>query len=661
MRPILVLLVFAPTLLAAPPEVAVCQPVEREITDFVETTGRTEASTTVQVRSRVTGVLDKVMFKEGAEVKKGDILFQLDDRVQRGELAKVEAEVARADARLQLAESKYQRAKALANAKAIDKEELENLAAAAQEAKAATLAARAGIELARLNVEYTRIIAPISGRIGRSAVDAGNVVRGDVDGPLATLVVLDPIHVSFHIDERSLLRLRKLIRDQNDAKVVVGLRLADEKGIPRQAAIDFIDSSIDPESATMRIRITLPNPKGELFQGQSVRARIPTSLPRKALLVPVSAVRDAPSGHIMVVAHKSVVKRPVKYGQIIEEMVVIEEGLKPDDWVIINPRGHHVGEEVTPQRDKPPAEQPKPKEPLVRISAPRPLAEFPAVGPALVITANYPGADSGTLGETVAAPIEAQLDGLDGVLHRVVACTDQGEMRLTIMLKKGTDFNKALSEAQKRVALAEPTLPDVVRREGVKLKKQPIHLLAVAVSSPDNQYDRKYLAEYSDKRIRDELARVSGVAAVSLYGDVAPTTRLRVMIDPDRVMAFGIKTADISNAIRDQNLSATAVTGRVPIIAVSGDVTDPEQLQNVVVKSGKEGQAIRLKDLARVDVVAGWGTATNLDGKACVLLLVSRSADADARVTAKAVRAQLAELAKAFPVGVTFKVLDEEP
>ena len=661
MRPILVLLVFAPTLLAVPPEVAVCQPVEREITDFVETTGRTEASTTVQVRSRVTGVLDKVMFKEGAEVKKGDILFQLDDRVQRGELAKVEAEVARADARLQLAESKYQRAKALANAKAIDKEELENLAAAAQEAKAATLAARAGIELARLNVEYTRIIAPISGRIGRSAVDAGNVVRGDVDGPLATLVVLDPIHVSFHIDERSLLRLRKLIRDQNDAKVVVGLRLADEKGFPRQAAIDFVDSRIDPDYAVARIRIMLQNPKGELLQGQTVRARIPTGPPRKAQLIPLSVLNTGYEDVVLVVTEKNLVsRRKIRHAQVIDEMVEITEGLKPDEWVIINPRPHHAGEEVKPKREKPSADRPKPQEPPVGTAAPRPLTEFPAAGPVLVITANYPGADSGTVGETVAAPIEAQLDGLDGVLHRVVACTDQGEMRLTIMLKKGTDLNKALAEAQKRVALAEPTVPDIVRREGVKLKKQPVHLLAVAIQSPDDTFDRKYLAAYADKRIRDELARVSGVAAVSLYGDVTPMTQLRVMIDPDRLAVFGLKTADISNAIRDQNLTATAATGRVPTIAVSGPIDDPEQLQNVVVKSTKDGQAIHLKDVARVEVVSGWGTATSLDGKACVLLLVSRSVDADARDTARAVRAQLAELAKSFPVGVTFKVLDDE-
>jgi len=663
MRPILVLLAFAPALLAAPPEVAVCQPVEREITDFVETTGRTEASTTVQVRARVTGVLDKVMFKEGSEVKKGEILFQLDDRVQRGELAKAEAETARADARLQLAEAQYQRAKALANAKAMDKEELEKLAAAVQEGKATTLAARAGIELARLNLEYTRIIAPISGRIGRSAVDAGNVVRGDAekDGVLATIVVLDPIHVSFYIGERDLLRLRKLIRDQNDAKVVVGMRLADEKGFPRQAAIDFVDSRIDPDYAVARIRIMLQNPKGELLQGQTVRARIPTGPPRKAQLIPLSVLNTGYEDVVLVVTEKNLVsRRKIRHAQVIDEMVEITEGLKPDEWVIINPRPHHAGEEVKPKREKPSADRPKPQEPPVGTAAPRPLTEFPAAGPALVITANYPGADSGTVGETVAAPIEAQLDGLDGVLHRVVACTDQGEMRLTIMLKKGTDLNKALAEAQKRVALAEPTVPDIVRREGVKLKKQPVHLLAVAIQSPDDTFDRKYLAAYADKRIRDELARVSGVAAVSLYGDVTPTTQLRVMIDPDRLAVFGLKTADISNAIRDQNLTATAATGRVPTIAVSGPIDDPEQLQNVVVKSTKDGQAIHLKDVARVEVVSGWGTATSLDGKACVLLLVSRAVDADARDTTRAVRAQLAELAKAVPVGIMFKILDDE-
>src|SRR5262245_44539009 len=225
MRSAILVLAFTPALIAAPPEVVVCQTVEREVTDFAEFTGRVEPSTSVDVRSMITGYLDKVLFKEGAEVKKGDLLFQLDDKLQRAELAKAEAEATRAEARLKLAEADHQRIAKLLGAKAVTPEELDKSAAALAEAKAAIMLARATIEMAKHNLESTRIVARISGRIGRSRLDPGNIVRADADkdGPLATIIVVDPVHVAFDVDERTLLRVLRLTREREGAKLPVAI------------------------------------------------------------------------------------------------------------------------------------------------------------------------------------------------------------------------------------------------------------------------------------------------------------------------------------------------------------------------------------------------------------------------------------------------------
>jgi RND family efflux transporter MFP subunit len=667
MRPAVLFLAFTPGLVAAPPEVAVCRPVEREVTDFADFTGRTEPSTSVDVRSRVTGMLDKVLFKEGSEVKKGDVLFQLDDRAQRAELAKAQAEVVRAEARLKQAEADQQRLVRLVEAKAVARDELEKAVAGLDEAKASILLARATFELTKLSLESTRIVAPISGRIGRSRLDAGNVVRGDADkdGALATIIVADPLYVAFDVDERTLLRLVRRTRERKaaDALVPVGVGLTDEEGYPRTATVSFVDRRVEPDTGTVRMRAVLANGKGEIWPGQFARVRLPIGDPRKALLIPDSAIRrTGEAASAFIVTDKNlVVERAIRPGTLVGSLRVIEEGLKADDWVVLDARARKVGEEVKPRRESAPPETAKPEVPHLGTAAPRSLPEFPAAGPAVVVNANYAGANSFVVEQIVAGPIEAQLNGLDGVVHRVLACTDDGEMRLTLVLKRGTDLNKAIVQAQKRIALAEPTLPDEVRRTGVKLKKHPVHLLAVAILSPDDSRDRKFLAAYAEKQVRDELGKVSDVADVAFYGDAEPTAQARVSIDPDHLRARGLTASEVANAVRDQNLSANLLSGRRPTINVAGPFREPEKLEEIVIKATADGRVIRLRDVARVEIVTGWGAATALDGKPCAILLVARAADADARATAKVVRARLADIAKTFPEGIAYKVIDDDP
>jgi RND family efflux transporter MFP subunit len=669
MRPTILVLAFAPALTAAPPEVAVCRPVEREVTDFAEFTGRIEPSASVDVRARVSGFLDKVLFKEGSEVKKGDILFQLDDRAQRAEMTKAQAEVTRAEARLKLAETDHQRIARLVDAKGAGRDELDKAAAALVEAKASIEVARATLEVAKLNLDYTRIVAPISGRIGRSRLDAGNVVRGDADkdGALATILVADPVYVAFDVDEEStLLRVVRLAREQKDAKVPVGVGLAGEEGFRRTTSLDFVDPRVDANTGTVRMRAVLANPKGDVWPGQFARVRVPIGKPRKALLVPDSAILHfglGPAVHI--VTGKNVLERVVvKPGTLVGTLRVIEEGLKSNEWIVVDPRflldrrGPQVGDEVKPRRESAPPETRKPDVAPLAMPAPRPMPDFPGAGPGIVITASYPGANSTVVEQTVGAPIEVQLDGLEGVVHRVLTCTDDGDMRLTLTFKKGTDLDKAIDSAQKRVALAEPTLPDLVRRMGVKLSKRPVHLLALALMSPDDSRDRTFIAAYADKQIQRELARVAGVAGVSFHGVSGPSRQVLLRLDAKRMQALGTSTAEVLSTVREF-VDAAQAPGSPPAIVLTGEVKEPDKLKELMVRGGKEGRMVRLSDIASIEETSGWTTVTALDGKPSTILLVARTADADAAATAKAVRARLAELAKSFPTGIDYKIIDE--
>ncbi len=658
MRPTLFIAIFTAACAAAPPEVAVVRPIEKVVTDYADFTGRTEPSASVEIRSRVTGYVDKVLFQEGALVKKGDSLFQLDDRLQRAEAAKAEAELRVAEANLKVAEANVQRLMQLLKRAAIAKEELEMATAKMEAAKAASRAAEASLEIAKLNLAYTRIASPINGRIGRCNVTAGNLVKAD-DATLATVVVSDPLYVSFDIDERTLLDVMRSSRDQKDAKAKVGVGFSNEKNYPHQATLDFIDHAIDAKTGTIRIRAVLENPNRELFPGLFARVRLPLGKPHKVLLIPDASViklvgMEGDEYFVLVVDDKGKVsQRPVKRGQLVGKLRVIERGLSTADRVCADPT---ISEDktVSPREKKSNREQKIPSN--VGPLSSHQLTDVLGNGPALIISAKYPGADAQTVEDTVAAPITTQINGLEGLLHQFTTCTNDGTMHLTLVLKKGTDLNAALANAQKRVELAEPTLPDLVRRLGITLRKREVHLLNLAVVSPDESRDRAFLMAYADKQIAPELRRAAGVGDVSFYGGTGPNRQLQINFDRDRLKAIGMTLAEAMDVLRKE----TEPTGGLgPGIIIGDRPKSADQLGEIIIKS-HQGTPVRLRDVARFEMVAGWNTTTTLDGKPCVLLLVSRQVDVDAKDTAKAVQAKLEAIQKALPAGVACKVIEAE-
>jgi len=328
------------------PEVPVSQPLVRELTDQEQFTGRTEAARSVEIRARVAGFLDKATFKEGADVNKGELLFEVDPRPYQAELAKAQANLALSEARLKQAEADYARAKTLDSNKVISQGELDKVAAQVPEAKAAVTVAKANLDLASLNLSFTKVTAPISGRISRRNLDPGNLVKAD-ETVLATIVTLDPIYVYFDVDERTALRLRKAQRDgQLKAKDGVGLPvdigLADEEVFIRGGKVDWMDAQLNPKVGALRMRAIFTNADGVLFPGMFARVHLTTREPYKALLVPVSAVGfDKDQPFLVFVNAKNVIeRRRVELGRQVdwrqENLIVVTAGLKEGDWVVLD-------------------------------------------------------------------------------------------------------------------------------------------------------------------------------------------------------------------------------------------------------------------------------------------------------------------------------------
>jgi RND family efflux transporter MFP subunit len=362
-----------------PPEVSVSQPIEEPVQDSLEFTGRTSAIDSVEVRARVTGYITKVAFSDGALVNVGDPLFEIDPREYRASVLRAEGEVARLRAQLARTEAELARNQALRPSGAASARELERAVADKGAAEGELKTKLAQLELAQLDLEFTRVTAPVAGRVSRADVTQGNlVVVGATGGPLLTTIVsLDPIYVNFDADERALIRLRKATitkdvaatpENVRAAEVPVMVALADEADFPHRGTIDFIDNQVDPSTGTIHVRAVLPNPDRLLTPGLFVRVRLPVGESKPGILVTERAVgTDQDRKYVLVVNDKNVVEyRQVKLGGLHGGLRAVAEGLAPGEWVIVNGiQRARPGATVAPQkvdmRPGPPAAAAPPK------------------------------------------------------------------------------------------------------------------------------------------------------------------------------------------------------------------------------------------------------------------------------------------------------------
>lgn len=323
-----------------PPAVTVSQPIEREISDEIEFTGHTDAIKTVEIRARVSGFIDQVAFEDGAMVKEGDLLFQIDPRPFDAEVAHNEAALAVATARAKRAAADLVRAEKLIGGKTITQEDYDKTIAEQAESSAAVKQVAASLESAKLNREYSTVTAPISGRASRAMITKGNLVNSSAGSAtlLTTIVPLDPIYAYFDVDEPTLLHYSRNASDGDRPQIPVEMQLADEAGFPHQGAVDFIDNKVDPATGTIRLRGKFPNPNGRIVPGMFVQVRIRSNEKRPGLLITDRAVGiDQGRKYVLVVAADNKADyREVITGPLVDGLRVIEKGLKPGEWVIVN-------------------------------------------------------------------------------------------------------------------------------------------------------------------------------------------------------------------------------------------------------------------------------------------------------------------------------------
>lgn len=319
----------------------VAQPLAHEVTEWDEYTGRIEAVESVDVKARVDGYLDKVWFRDGDRVKKGDLLFTIDPRPYRAALEQAEAALEQARAKLARARNDRERGERLQKSRAISEEEFDARDKGLLENSAQVRAAEAAVQTARLNLEFTGIHAPIGGRIGRELITVGNLVKTD-DTVLTQIVSLDPVYVYLDADERAALKYRRLVQSGKrsggkEGKIPAQLALLDESGYPHQGVIDYTDPRLDAASGTLRVRGVFRNPDEFLSPGYFARVRLPGSEPYPALLLPERAIGTDQGQKFVWLARDdgSIEYRRIVAGKPFGEYRAIAEGVKPEDKVVI--------------------------------------------------------------------------------------------------------------------------------------------------------------------------------------------------------------------------------------------------------------------------------------------------------------------------------------
>lgn len=320
--------------------VDVAKVVERTVTDEQSYSGRLQAVDRVDVRPLVSGTIVAVHFRDGAIVKKGDLLFSIDPRPYAAEVARAAAQLAAAQAQYRYASTDAARAQRLLNDNAIAKREFDDKQSGSLAAQANVKAAAAALDAARINLGYTRIVAPVAGRVSRAELTLGNVVAAGANAPVLTrLVSVSPIYGEFDVDEQTYLRyIGKNARRGAAASVPVRLGLADENGYSRDGVIDSIDNALDTRSGTIRVRARFDNADGALLPGLYARIAVAGNLPHPAVLVSDAAIQtDQDKKYVMVVGKGDVAEyRIVTLGNEADGLRVIADGLKPGERVVVN-------------------------------------------------------------------------------------------------------------------------------------------------------------------------------------------------------------------------------------------------------------------------------------------------------------------------------------
>ncbi|CAI8891005.1 efflux RND transporter periplasmic adaptor subunit [Methylococcus capsulatus] len=340
-----------------PPPVIISQPVVGPVTPYLELTGNTQAIKTVELRARVEGYLEKILFREGEIVKEGQLLFLIQQNTYQAKLKEAKAQVLADKARLMHAETEFARFSGLLKQNAAAQTDVDRWHYERDSAQAAVMASEANVELAQLNLSYTEVRAPFTGRAGRRLKDPGNLVGAGEKTVLAEINQIDPIYAYFTISEHDLLRVRGQHQDEatnpHTPDVPVFLGLVNEDGYPHQGKLDFAGIRLDPTTGTLLLRAIFPNTDYSILPGLFARLKVPVDAAQSALLIPVEAIGyDQLGPYVLVVDDKNLVeRRSITTGPPAGRMMSVSDGLKSSDWIVVDGLLRAIpGKEVTPVR-----------------------------------------------------------------------------------------------------------------------------------------------------------------------------------------------------------------------------------------------------------------------------------------------------------------------
>ena len=322
------------------PRVTTAVPVRKAISSFLEFTGTTEAVNSIEIRARIPGYLQNINFIGNTDVNKGDVLFTIEQDSYRAKRDRAFANLKSSEAELLRAQKDLERMEKAVKSDSVSKQKVSTVKSQRDQAEAAVLAKKASLAEAELELSYTKVCAPIGGRISRHFVDVGNLIGSSENTLLATIVDIDPIHVYFKVNERILLkRLKERVKegiDKKDAEVYIGL--TDEDGHPHKGKVDYIDNRVDSATGTINVRAIVPNPDKTILPGMFVRINAPNGTNDNALLVEEKSLgTDFNGKYLLIVGKNNIVEqRPVVTGNLIDGMRVIKEGLNDGEAYIVS-------------------------------------------------------------------------------------------------------------------------------------------------------------------------------------------------------------------------------------------------------------------------------------------------------------------------------------
>ena len=684
-----------------PPQVGVATPLRQPVTRFHEATGVATAVNSIDLVARVPGYIFQILYKDGQTVKKGEDLFVIEPSPYQAKLLQAQAALTSANATYLNADAEFGRQSQLGQNQFSSRATVDQARAKRDTAAADIEKAKGDMQLAAINLSYTHVTAPFDGVASAKLASIGDLVGQSGATKLATVVQLDPIYVTFNVGERDVLEVRSALArtgagEVDLSKIPIEVGLANEDGFPHKGVLDYVSPGVDPQTGTVLVRGILPNEGRAILPGMFVRTRVPLRRQAEAILIPDAALGSDLGGRYALIVSKDdvVEQRRIRPGPLVGHLRVIEDGLKPEDRVIIAGNQRAVpGLKVAPQ---PATIAPAPMIARFFIDRPvlanvlsvvlvllgivalykLPVAQYPDVVPPTVqVTARYPGANAQTVIDTIALPIEQQVNGVEKMIYMQSISTSDGSYTLTVTFDIGTDLDFAQVLVQNRVSAAMSALPQAVQAQGVNVQKKSTAILQiVTLTSPNGANDSLYLSNYATISLRDELSRLPGVGNVAVFG--AGSYAMRIWMDPGQLQARGMVPADVIAAIQAQSRQVTAGQIGMPptnggqdyqyTINVAGRFDNVEDFGDIIVRAAAStgtgtaasgGRLTRLRDVARVELGAkSYGQTFNVNGAPAAGLAIFQSPGANALDVAKSVRAKMTQLSKAFPQGVAYAI-----